>query len=214
MTTDEALRHTAPTGARCAQHPETAARAACERCGDFCCTVCFVPEDARCKRCSVAGIKPVVLPDGSVMIPVPGLGERLTLRPSLVSGPKLFLDGQRPKREKRFYLIQQPDGPELRMRLKPRFVDPYPRLFIDDVEITIVEALPALAVLWVCVPLLLVFCGGCVGVVIGALATTANYKLMRSARPALTRYLMVGAVNMLTIGVVLVLAIAGRIAPR
>ena len=193
MTTSDAENPTAPTGARCAQHPGTAARAACARCGDFCCTVCFVPADGRCVRCSIAGITPEVQPDGSVVIPVPGLGRRLTLTTSMLTGPKLLLDGKKPKREKRQYLVQQPDGPELRIRLKPRFVDPYPKLFIDDTEITILESLPALAVLWVCLPLFLFFGGGCIGAIMGGLAATLNFRLMRSSHPALGRYAMVGA---------------------
>lgn len=202
----EVERPTGLRGAHCATHPGTSALGACARCGDFACAACFVRDEGRCVRCSLSRIVPEVQPDGTVVIPIPGLGRRLVLTPSMLTGPKLTLDGQKLPREKGMHLVRQPEGPALRIKLKPRFVDPYPRMFVDDVEVVVMKSMPALATFWACVPLLCLLLGGCIGGIIGALATTTNYRLLRSSHPPLVRYLMVSAVNVGTLFFFVVLA--------
>lgn len=205
-TNSEGVRPAGLSGARCAQHPGTVALGACARCGDFGCAACFVREEGRCVRCSLSRIAPEMQPDGTVVIPVPGLGRRLVLVPSMLTGPKLTLDGQKLVRKKGVYGVRQPEGPELRIKLKPRFVDPYPRMFVDDVEVVVAKGMPVLATLWASVPVLCLFLGGCIGGMIGVVASTANYKILRSSYSPLVRYLLVGAVNVGTIFFFLMLA--------
>jgi hypothetical protein len=102
---------------------------------------------------------------------------------------RLYVDGAvAPKGQKLGQmLLRRNDGREVVAKWAPSF-DPAPSIVIDGQLIRTAPPLAWYAWLVVGAPLCLVFVGGALGGLCGALAATANAQLVRSSLPAVMRY--------------------------
>jgi len=119
----------------------------------------------------------------------------LAVRPAGVLGPKLLVDGVPSTREKGAYRVEDDEGRVSVVKLKGG-IDPIPKVEVDGQLIQIAPNLPWYDFALAAWPFALVAVGGALGGLFGALAVTANLRIMRSSRHAGARYALA-----LTIGV-------------
>jgi hypothetical protein len=78
-------------------------------------------------------------------------------------------------------LLQRNDGRQIVAKWKPRLLGlDVPQLIVDDKVIDIVEPLKWYQWVWVGLPILLVFIGGALGGLIGAIGAIINAKVFRT----------------------------------
>jgi hypothetical protein len=106
------------------------------------------------------------------------------------------------------YRLTRNDGREVTTKWTSSF-DPAPSIVIDGQTIRTASPLKWHEMLVVGAPLLLVFVGGALGGLLGGVAATFNAKLIRSAQPAVVRY--VGGIALACIAAILYLLIAGAL---
>lgn len=126
------------------------------------------------------------------------------------TGANLLQDGERaPKGPKRgTYLLTRDDGTSAVARLKTSafMVDPVPAMEIDGQRFHAVRPLRWYEMVWIGLPVLLIFVGGALGAVVGAVAASASATVFRSDRPAAVRYGLTGGLSILSVIVYIVLA--------
>lgn len=151
-----------------------------------------------------------------MILPVqaPGFeGQSIEVLPSNgLRGPRLLLSGQPapagPKRNE-FQLRRndgQPATAKFRFSFPTSLIDPIPTLEIDGQLVKLADPLPLPALILAGLPLLMVFAGGAVGGLVGAITVIANGRLLRSAQPTAVRYLGVVGVGLVGVAVWLLLA--------
>lgn len=106
------------------------------------------------------------------------------------------------------YKLTRNDGREVTAKWASSF-DPAPSIVVDGQTIRTAPPLKWHEMVVVGSPLLLVFVGGAIGGLLGAVAATFSAKLMRSSQSAAVRY--VGGLALAGIAAVLYLLIAGAI---
>ena len=130
--------------------------------------------------------------------------------PSLLSGPKLLVDGQpAPKGPKRNQmLLRQSDGTEKVASWQPRFggMD-VPDLVVDGQTITVVDSLKWYDWIWCALPMALIFVGGLIGAFVGFAGFFINSKLFRSSLNGAAKYLAGGAVSLAAVITYVILAL-------
>lgn len=75
------------------------------------------------------------------------------------------------------------------IELKHKFADPIPDVFIDNVKIEIAPAINGFAYIWAALPIVLLFIGGALGGLIGALATYLNFRIFRNTKNTAQKYI-------------------------
>ena len=117
--------------------------------------------------------------------------------PGFLAGPKLLVNGQpAAKGPKRNQLsLRRNDGMEAVVQWKPRALGlDVPQLLVDGQTVEVVESLKWYEWLWSALPLVLIFSGGAIGGLLGAIGLFANIKLFRSSLSNIVKYLATGAV--------------------
>lgn len=126
------------------------------------------------------------------------------------TGASLLQDGERaPKGPKRgTYLLIRDDGTSAVARLKTSafMVDPVPAIEIEGERFHAVRPLRWHEMVWIGLPILLIFVGGALGAIVGAVAASASATVFRSERPAAVRYALTGGLSILSVIVYIVLA--------
>lgn len=115
--------------------------------------------------------------------------------PSLFGLVKVFYDGREVEKEKGKFLIINGEGKEFSLRLKNRFYDPLPSVFINDEQIYIARSFKWYEYIWMGLPILLTIEGGLLGVLIGFVALRLNGFVFRSGKGIAFKYLFVLALN-------------------
>lgn len=127
------------------------------------------------------------------------------------SGARLLQNGERaPKGARRgTWLLRRDDGGDATARLQPSLfgVDPVPLLDIDGRRIEIARPLRWYEIVWLALPLLLIFVGGAIGAIVGLVAGGINASIFRSSRSTAARYLLTAGVSILSLVVWLVIAV-------
>jgi len=143
---------------------------------------------------------------------------QLVIQPNYWGAAKIFLDGQRLRPfEKRLfskvrkYRAVSNYGKDVIIRLKHRFLDSVPILFIDEQEFQVARPLRFWEYGWICIPLIL-FMGGALGGLLGGMAIFSNSILMRKIKRTFLRYLGTGITTVISF--TLYLQIAGLINPH
>src|SRR5512140_2898150 len=89
--------------------------------------------------------------------------------PGIFSGPKLLIDDEIVKGSWGKYTLRRSDSKEIAARVVNNFIDPVPQLIVDGRLYTPIPPLPWIQLVWAGAPLLLLFIGGLLGAVFGAL---------------------------------------------
>lgn len=137
-------------------------------------------------------------------------GQSLAIQsPGLLAGPKLLIDGQQaPRGQKRNQVVlRRSDGAEVVATWKPRILGlDVPDIEVEGERIRVAEPLKWYQWMWAALPGLLVFVGGALGALFGALALFVNIKIFRSQWPGVLKYLSTIGVFILVAVVVSILA--------
>ncbi len=130
---------------------------------------------------------------------------QISLKPAGFFTPaKLLIEGQpAPKGPKpRQFVLQRSDGGETIVQLHRSFfslLDPVPQLRIDNKVISVATPLKWYELIWIAWPILLVFWGGAVGGLLGALALVTNFRVFRSDKSSVFKYTASGVISLLAI---------------
>jgi hypothetical protein len=118
---------------------------------------------------------------------------------------RLYVDGVKAPKGKKLgqMLLRTNDGREVVAKWAPSF-DPAPSIIIDGQLIRTAPPLAWYQWLVVGAPLCLLFIGGALGGLCGALAATANAQIVRTSLPSPLRYAAALALTVLAAGVYLI----------
>ena len=143
-------------------------------------------------------------------VPLEGFeGQNIELQAAgLISGAKLLVNGEpAPKGKKRGeMLLRRNDGREVIAKFQNTFLD-VPKLKIDEQVIQVVEPLKWYEWAWNAIPLLIIFSGGAIPVLIGFIAFSINATLFRSQKTTLAKYGLTGLVSFAALIVFLIVAV-------
>jgi len=133
----------------------------------------------------------------------------------LFSGPKVFVNHQpAPKGKGREVLLRRNDGTSVAVTLKPSvFGLDVPQLVVEGKTIRAIDPLKWYVWAWIALPILLVFVGGALGGIVGALGLTTNAKIVRSKMNGLAKFAATAAVSAFVVAafVAVVVALGGYI---
>jgi hypothetical protein len=112
------------------------------------------------------------------------LGEsEIELQRSFLTGrTQVFVDGKEVRKQKPhgYYGIELGNGCIKKLKIKGASFDGIPRVFLEDKEIVLARKLLLYEYLIAGFPFVLVFFGGAIGGLFGALATLYNFRIIRS----------------------------------
>lgn len=129
-------------------------------------------------------------------------GQTLEVQPGgLFSGPKVFVNHQpAPKGKGREVLLRRNDGTSVVATLKPSVLGlDVPQLVVEGKTIRVIDPLKWYVWVWIALPILLVFVGGALGGIVGAVGLTTNAKIVRSKMNGLAKFALTAAVSVLVV---------------
>ena len=127
-------------------------------------------------------------------------GRRLAVQTAgMFSSPKLLIDGTPAKQEKGRYVLRDNAGSQVQAKLIYNHIDPVPKVEIAGDVIQIARSLTWYEYGWGGWPILLLFHGGAIGGMCGALATWSNVRIFRGNRSPVAKYLITGAISILAV---------------
>jgi hypothetical protein len=103
--------------------------------------------------------------------------------PGIFGSPKLLVNGIKVNNDKktRCMLLQKSDGTQAKCRWKPKALGlDVPALEVDGKEIQIARPLHWAIWVWCFIPVILIFIGGALGGLLGAVGAAVNIMLFRS----------------------------------
>jgi hypothetical protein len=138
---------------------------------------------------------------------IPGFESRkVVVRSSeMFSGPKLLIDDEVIQGNWGKYTLRRNDGKEVPARVVNNFIDPVPQLVVDGKTYAPIPPLPWYEMFWAGAPLMLVFVGGALGALFGALAAYFNTRIFRSNMQIVMKYMLTTAISCAAILIYLIL---------
>ncbi len=137
-------------------------------------------------------------------------GQTLEVKsPSMVSGPKLFVNGQPASKglKRNQMVLRRNDGKEIIASWKPRFLGlDMPQLLVDGKIINVVAPLEWYEWVWSGISILLIFSGGLIGGAIGGLSLSVNTQIFRSSLSTTEKYFATAGVSILAVILYLIVA--------
>jgi len=127
--------------------------------------------------------------------------------PGMFSGPKLLIDNEVMKGSWGKYTLRRNDGKEVMARVVNNIIDPVPQLVVDGQTYAPIPPLPWYQLVWAGAPILLVFVGGALGALFGALAAYFNTHIFRSNMLPVWKYMLTAVISCAAILIYLILAI-------
>jgi hypothetical protein len=126
----------------------------------------------------------------------------------LLRGSRLLVDGKPAKKgnQRGQFVLTDNNGFKVPVYKKHAFLDPIPRLVVDDEEYRFVEPLTAFQWIWCGIPLILIFIGGAIGGLIGGVAFWLNTHVFRSETSGLEKYVLVGLISLIAFLAYLIIA--------
>ncbi len=103
-------------------------------------------------------------------------------------GPRLLLNGTVVQKEKARYTVAADSGVEIVIQLKYNYLDPIPKIKIGDEVTELARSLKWYEYLWMGIPIVLVFSGGAIGGLVGAVAANASGRVFRSDRSSPAKF--------------------------
>ena len=132
-------------------------------------------------------------------VSVPGCeGRNIELRTGYFSSPKLLVDGQpAPKGPHRGeLLLRRSDGTDVVVSWKRMFLGlDVPQLLVGGQAVKVVEPLAWYEMVWCGLPVVLVFAGGALGGLIGAVAVSINAKIFREQPSLVPKFAFTGMLS-------------------
>ncbi|HVH31259.1 MAG TPA: hypothetical protein VNA31_06300 [bacterium] len=138
-------------------------------------------------------------------------GQTLEIQPGgLFSGPKIFVNHQlAPKGKGREVILHRNDGRSVVATLKPRALGlDVPQLVIEGKTISVTDPLKWYVWMWIAWPLLLLFVGGALGGMTGALGFATNMTIVRSKITGLAKFALTTAVSAFVVAAFLAAVVA------
>lgn len=133
--------------------------------------------------------------------------QRLTVLPaSWFKGPQLLLNGTAAPRKWGRYKVADDSGNESVVQLKYNYLDPIPKVKIGEDVSQLATPLRWYEYAWIGAPIILIFSGGAIGGLVGALGANASGKVFRSERGALAKYGLSAVITVLAFVMFVVLA--------
>lgn len=129
-------------------------------------------------------------------------GQNIEVTVSFWSGPKLLINGEpAQKGSKRGEMIlQRNDGKQVIANWKQQVLGlDVPQLIVDGKTTNLVEPLKWYQLVWGGLPALLVFVGGALGAIAGMIGFSINTKIFRTEMNDVLKYLVSGAVSVLSV---------------
>jgi hypothetical protein len=129
-------------------------------------------------------------------------GQTLEIQPGgFFSSPKVFVNHQpAPRGKGREVILRRNDGSPVIATLKPRaFGLDVPQLVVEGKTIQVTAPLKWYVWAWIAWPLLLVFVGGALGGIAGALGFTTNARIVRSKMNGSAKFALTAAVSLLVV---------------
>lgn len=145
---------------------------------------------------------------------IPGFESRTVVVRSagVISGPKLLVDDEVIKGSWGKYTLRRNDGTDVQARLVNNLFDPIPQLVVGGKTYTSIPPLPWIQTFWAGAPFLLLFIGGFIGALLGAVAVYFNTRIFRSNLHIALKFVVTGLISGATAMVYLILAILLRTA--
>ena len=138
-------------------------------------------------------------------------GQNIEVKPpGFLSGAKLLVNGKpAPKGPRRGQmLLKKNDGTEMVTAWQASALGfDIPKLVVDGQVIEFVTPLKWSELLWSSLPILLVFIGGALGAIAGAIAFNVNTKIFRADLNEIAKYALTALVSIATVVIYVVLAI-------
>jgi len=120
-----------------------------------------------------------------------------------LSGARLLQNGERATKgpQRGTWLLRRDDGTDATARLRPSLLglDPVPLLDIDGQRVEIARPLRWYEIVWLALPVLLIFAGGAIGAIVGFVAAGINASIFRSDRSTFMRYALTAGVSLLAV---------------
>jgi len=136
-------------------------------------------------------------------------GQKIEVQPAgFLGGAKLLVnEAEARKGEKRGEMIlTRNDGSEVVAAWRNNFLD-VPNLMVEGKLIHVAKPLAWYEWVWNAWPIVLLFGGGALGGLFGALAVVTNLAVFRSQQNTLPRYLLTGTISILAVAAYLILGI-------
>ncbi len=120
----------------------------------------------------------------------------------------LLENGVKIKGKRNKFTVNDNQGSPREINLKMNFLDPIPKIEIDDTIIQLARSLTWYEYLWMGLPIMLIFVGGGLGAMFGLGATYTSGRIFRSERKTTIKYLLSGVVSVSAVTAYFVLAVA------
>ena len=136
-------------------------------------------------------------------------GQKIEVQPaSFLGSAKLFVnDGEARQGAKRGEMIlTRNDGKEVVATWRNNFLD-VPKLMVENKVVNVVKPLAWYEWIWNGWPIVLLFGGGALGGLLGALAIVTNLAVFRSQQNTLLKYLITGAISIAAVIAYFIIAI-------
>ncbi|WP_163323866.1 hypothetical protein [Draconibacterium mangrovi] len=114
--------------------------------------------------------------------------------------PKIFLNDFEIKKQNDRYSVNSNYGNPILITLKNNFLDPIPKVFVNNNQIHIAKEIKWYEYIWTGLPILMVLQGGLLGALLGLIALRLNLNIFRGDKKIISKYL-------LTLGISLVFVI-------
>jgi hypothetical protein len=112
-------------------------------------------------------------------------------------GPRLLLNGNVIPKQKGCYTVKADSGAETTIRLKYNYLDPIPKVKTGEEIAELASPLKWYEYVWIGIPIVLVFSGGAIGGLVGAMGAHASGRVFRSDRGSFAKY---GLSALITLG--------------
>jgi hypothetical protein len=135
--------------------------------------------------------------------------QRLTVETaSWFRGPRLLVNGAVVQKKKGRYTVTSDPGAEISIQLKYNYLDPIPKIKIGDEVVELASPLKWYEYVWIGIPIVLVFSGGVIGGLVGAVAANASGNVFRSDRSGAAKY---GLSALITFGAILAFVVLATV---
>jgi hypothetical protein len=118
-------------------------------------------------------------------------GQPIELQMGMFAGPKLLVRGERPAKgpKRGDMILRRNDGTEVIARFEPQgfWGLDVPKLTMNGQVVDIAESTKWYAWILTGLPMLLAIAGGAIGALVGILAVSINFMILRSSMPAMAK---------------------------
>ena len=134
-------------------------------------------------------------------------GRNITVKTAqFFSGAKLLINGEEAKKEKRRYILKDNEGQLVEIKFKMNFLDPIPKLVVNNSIVEIARPLKWHEYLFMGLPALLIFWGGALGGGLGFAASYSIGQVFRSRVSTPLKYVYSLLISMCTVIIFLIIA--------